>query len=114
MHKLQADNFGSTLFEHMLVQRLITQSIDLIHCTRVIQAIKKLTEAHEILKMNRDIVINYSKNGELCWDISSIKDLKYIGHELIVYHQIDFDPKDELYSFNNGLNTLFLTVLDQL
>ena len=107
-------NLGDQLFEHMLVQRLLTQSVDLIHCTRVIQAIKKLTEAYEILKMNRDIVMNYSKNGELCWDVSSIKDLKYIGHELVVFHQIDFDPKEELYSFNNGLNTLFIKVFEQL
>lgn len=109
-----ANHFGNQLFEHSLVQRLITQSVDLIHCTRVIDAIKKLTEAHDILKMNREILMKYSKDGEPCWDISSIKDLKYIGHELFIYHQIDFDSKDELYSFNNGVNTLYLNVLEQL
>jgi len=114
MNEAFTNNLGNQLFEHALVQRLLTQSVDLIHCTRVIQAIKKLTEAHEILKMNREILMKYSKNGELCWDISSIKDLKYIGHELVVFHQVDFDPKDELYSFNNGLNTLFTSVLEQL
>jgi len=105
---------SNQLYEHSLVQRLLTQSVDLIHCTRVIAAIKKLTEAHDILKMNRDILIKYSKDGEPCWDIPSIKDLRYIGHELVIYHQIDFNPKDELYSFSNGLHTLYTNVLEQL
>ena len=108
------NHFGNQLFEHTLVQRLLTQSIDLIHCTRTIQAIKKLTEAHDILRMSRDILVNYSKDGEPCWDISSIKDLKFIGHELVVFHQVDFNPKDELYSFSNGLHTLYISALSQL
>lgn len=114
MKKALAHQMQNQLFEHMLVQRLITQSVDLIHCTRVIDAIKKLTTAYEILKMNREILKHYSKEGEPCWDISSITDLKYIGHELVVYHQIDFDPKDELYSFSNGVHSLYLRVLEQL
>ena len=108
------NHLGNKLFEHSLVQRLITQSVDLIHCTRVIDAIKKLTEAHDILKMNREILMKYSKDGEPCWDISSITDLKYIGHELVLYHRVDFDQRDELISFSNGVSTLYLNVLEQL
>jgi len=114
MKKELFHSFSNQLYEHMLVQKLLTQSIDLIHCTRVIKAIKKLTEAYEILKMNRDILINYSKDGELCWDFASLKDLKFIGHELMVYHQIDFDPKDKLYSFSEGVQTLYTNALEQL
>jgi len=114
MNQSLTNPFRNQLFEHSLVQRLITQSVDLIHCTRVVDAIKKLTEAHDILKLNREILIKYSKAGEPCWDLSSIKDLKYIGHELMIYHQVDFNPKDELYSFNSGLSTLYISVLEQL
>jgi len=114
MKEALVNHLGNQLFEHTLVQRLLTQSVDLIHCTRTIQAIKKLTEAYEILKMNREILKKYSKDGEPCWDIPSIKDLKYIGHELVVYHLIDFDPKDELFSFSDGVHSLYINVLEQL
>ena len=114
MTNAMVDHMQSQLYEHMLVQRLLTQSIDLIHCTRVIQAIKKLTEAYEILKLNREILLKYSKDGEPCWDVSSIKDLKYIGQELVVYHKIDFDPQEEVVDFNSGVNSLYITVLEQL
>jgi len=114
MKKTLVNHLENQLFEHLLVQRLLAQSIDLIHCTRVIQAIKKLTKAYDILKMNRDILKKYSKEGEPCWDIPSITDLKYIGHELVLYHRIDFDSEKELYSFSNGVGNLYLKVLEQL
>jgi hypothetical protein len=94
----------------MLVNKLLTQTIDLIHATKVIHAIKKLTTAHDILRINQEIIARYGEEDKFCWDKAAIKDLNFISKELIVYHREDFDPMFLIFSFTENVSNLVDTL----
>ena len=114
MHELLRKKLLFHTYERQLVTKLKGDTVSLIHCTTNIPAIKKLTQAHEILDMNEVIYDKYSKPDEVCWDIASIQDLKTIGHELMVYYHTDFNPSEKVISYSNGLSSLYLKVIETL
>jgi len=106
MGKILFFNSQADLDEKVLVFSLISQTIDLMHCTKTIQAIRKLVQVHDILELNYEIVQKYTKNQGPVWDLGSINDLEYIGRELFIYHRSDFDPNYKFLYYREELGTL--------
>ncbi|MDB4330262.1 hypothetical protein N9948_00855 [bacterium] len=100
------DKLSIVLMERMIINKLLQQTVDLIHSTQVVPAIKKLTQAHDILTLNQEIIKKYSKKNKFCWDKAAVQDLSYLGKELVVCHRIDFDPALLVYSYNDGISNL--------
>ena len=92
--------------DRALVTILIDQTIELIHCTKVVQAIRKLIHAHDILELNYQIIETYSKNQGPVWDTGSITELDSLGRELFVYHKSDFNPHHKFLSYREEINYL--------
>ena len=114
MHELLKAKLMFQTYERQLVSKLKKDTLSLIHNTLNIPAIKKLILAHEILDLNETIFDKYSKNEEPCWDIASIQDLKTIGHELFVYHRMDFNPSEKIVSYSNKISNLYIKVIETL
>lgn len=102
--------------EQVLVERLLTQTIDLIHSTMVISAIKKLTQAYDILHLNQEIMKRFKESKQFCWDKGAVTDLDYIGKELVIYHRMDFTPEHIIYDYNGDIKKLVhvITVADRI
>ena len=100
------DDLNLILLEKMIVSKLLTQTIDLIHSTKVIKAIKKLTQAYDILILNQEIIAKYSEKDKFCWDKAAVQDLNHISRELVVYHRIDFKPVSLVYNYNDSVTHL--------
>lgn len=94
------------LMEKMLVNKLLNQTVELIHATKVIAAIKKLTQAHDILQINQEIMSKYGAEDKFCWDKAAVQDLEGISKELVVFHRIDFNPIFLIYSYNENISNL--------
>lgn len=98
--------------ERQLLTKCMTQTIDLIHCTRVMDAIKKLTAAYDILELNIEIEKKYARSFDdnFFWDMGSIEDLKQIKSELFIFHNSDFDPILKYKSYDLNLHSLIKNV----
>lgn len=114
MGKLMLFRSKEELEDRALVSILITQTVDLIHCTKVMQAIKKLIQAHDILEINYQIIEAYSKNQGPVWDLGSIYELDNLGRELFVYHKADFNPNHKFLSYREEINYLVRRVKTSL
>lgn len=106
---------GTPIFaiERQLLVKCLGQTINLIHCTKTIQAIKKLTTMYDILSINAEIENKYadSFSDDFYWDIASIHDLKQTKQELVVFHYTDFDPLKEFKSYNSNIDALVRNVI---
>lgn len=100
------DQLNKLLIEKMLINKLLNQTVDLIHSTSVIQAIKKLTQAYDILSLNQEILAKYSDVNKFCWDKAAVQDLSCLSKELVVLHRIDFDPMRKVYEYNDNVGNL--------
>jgi hypothetical protein len=109
MNKID-DKINVLFLENMLVNKLMVQAVDLIHCTKAIIAIKKLTQVYDILDLNKKIIQLYKEKEEFYWDKAAIQDLNHITKELIVFHREDFNPIVKIYSFNENVSN-FVTAL---
>lgn len=103
MNKIE-DKINVLFLENMLVNKLMVQAVDLIHCTKAIIAIKKLTQVYDILDINKQIIQKYRNHDEFYWDKAAIQDLNHITKELIVFHREDFNPVFKIYSFNENVS----------
>jgi hypothetical protein len=105
-----ADNLHNIIdksyIETVLINRLLTDTVDLIHSTTVVPAIKKLTEAYDILNLNQEILDKFKESRQFCWDKGAIQDLNYIGKELVIYHRKDFNPEKKIYVYNTDIKKL--------
>ena len=90
-----------------LVQRLSVDTLQLIHCTNQIKAIKKLVTAHDIMQLNLEIYQKFSEfKHQFPWDLSTLSDLSQIRRELIVYYRWEFDPTTALDKYSTKLGIL--------
>ena len=98
-----------------LIQELSDDTLRLIYATTVMQAIKKLVSAHDILSLSLDIAKKF--RSEFLYDPvidkSAMQDLVTIRRELVVYHWIDFKPQKLLDQYAAKMGTLFLLVNKQ-
>jgi len=90
------------------VEELIERTLTLIHQTRDISAIKKLINCHEMLGISKEISIKY--DGEFL-DISILKELKNIGHELAVFYRNSFKYPFEVLKYSNDLSDMYSLIV---
>ena len=100
------DNLNILMMEKMIINKILNQTIDLIHATRVISAIKKLVDVYDILHINQEVISRFKEKEKFCWDKAAVQDLSQISKELIVYHRNDFDPIMLIFSFNQNISNL--------
>lgn len=98
--------------ERQLLSKCIKNTVSLIHATTVMDAIKRLTKAYDILSLNESLERSYGKLIKDCffWDMASLQDLKLVKGELVVYHQTDFDPQKLLRGYDRDLESLIRNV----
>ena len=93
------------LFDEVaMIKALRDQTLDLIHTTKDIYAIKKLVELHDLFHLNILIQDHFKEDPPL-WDLSALKAIDHARVELLVYHQDDL-PARLLASFNGKALTL--------
>ena len=80
--------------ENLLLHDLQDRTMELIHATSVIDAIKKLINAHEIISLNLDIQKKFTTTDDdnLVWDFAALKDLNHTRIELFLFHRTNFKP----------------------
>lgn len=95
--------------ENVLLADLQTRTIDLIHATTVIDAIKKLVTAHEIISLNLEIQQKFKKEEvkESLWDKAAFKDLNRIRIELMLFHRCHFCPMKLVDQYSNKMLCFF-------
>jgi len=93
------------LFDEVaILHDLSVKTVELIHATSVIYAIKKLVSAHDIISLNLLIEKNFKEyEGSPPWDLAALKDLNHIRIELILYHRIDFSPMSLIDHYDNKM-----------
>ena len=95
------------LFDEVaLIKELKEDSVQLIHATSLVVAIKKLITAYDIFHLNIEICTRF-KLDDPVWDLPSIIELKTIRRELIVYHRVDFEPTVLLDHYCDKLGIFF-------
>jgi hypothetical protein len=96
------------LFDEVAIMvELQKNTVDLIHATSLIDAIKKLTVAYDIIELNLMIEKKFSDETEPPWDIPALSDLSRIRRELMVYHRPEFDPTVLLDKYSGNMIKLF-------
>ena len=97
--------------EVALMVDLRKRTLDLIHATSLIEAIKKLVTAYEIIDLNLEIEKQYSKQTDAPpWDCEALRDLSNIRRELVVYHRPSFNPTQLLDGYSKKMVTLFYRI----
>ena len=81
------------LFDEVaMMTELQKDTIVLIHATSLMNPIKKLVYAYEIINLNLEIEQRFQDFEDPPWDLSALSDLSTIRRELVVYHRTDFEP----------------------
>jgi hypothetical protein len=94
--------------EVALLTQLQSSTLKLIHATEMIDAIKKLIEAHDIIVLNLDIGRRFRLlDDSLPLDICALKHLNRLRCELLVFHQTDFTPPKLVHRYSEELLDLF-------
>lgn len=97
--------------EARLMKELNTQTVDLIHSTSVVDAMKKLLYAHDIITLNLEIQNKFGdKYEDPLWDVSALQDLSKIRRELMIYHISDFEPPLKLNKYSYKMGALLVNV----
>jgi hypothetical protein len=99
-------NKEDDLKEVLLVKNLMLETIEMFHCTREVNAIKKLIKVYDILDLNQAILEKFTKTEGPCWDLASLNDLELTGRELFIYHMHDFNPSNKLKSYRIEIGRL--------
>jgi hypothetical protein len=98
------------LFDEVpLIIELRSDTIKLIRATEVIEAIKRLVSAHDILSLSLKVAEDFRREflQDPVIDGPAIIDLTTIRRELIVYHRADFHPPKVLEVYCGKLGKLF-------
>jgi len=94
------------LFDEVaLVKALRDTTLDLIHTTNDIHAIKKLIELHDLFHLNVLIQEHFKDDDPPLWDLSALKAINHARLELLLFHQNDL-PARPLAAFNGKAMTL--------
>jgi hypothetical protein len=79
--------------EVALLGSLSEKTIELIHATNAMSAIKKLTNIYDILAINLDIEKRFKPyEGSPPWDYPAFKEMNHYRIELLLYHRDNFSP----------------------
>lgn len=89
---------------------ILRDTIDLIHATDQIQAIKRCITVNEIITLNLNVQRDFGGSEDIVWDICALSDLKRHRHEMIVYHSRDFNPPVLLKRFADRAQKLLTTI----
>lgn len=96
------------LFDEVaLMTQLQNDTVALIHATSIINPIKKLVTAYEIINLNLLIEEKFKDFEDPPWDIHALSDLATIRRELVVYHRTDFLPVKLLDGYSDKMVRLF-------
>ena len=97
-------NVLSIYDETKVITDLRNESLELIHCTRVVAAIKRLITAHDIFEMSLLVYERFKEIDEVPLDKAILLDLRSIKSELVVFYRDGFDPPLRLdrYASNVG------------
>ena len=93
--------------EVVLMSELQEETIALIHATSIMNPIKKLVDAYEIISLNLTIEKRFKDYDDPPWDIPALSDLSCIRRELVVYHRSDFHPTRLIDKYSTKLIKLF-------
>ena len=93
--------------ENTLLKDLRDDSINLIHATRAIDAIKLLVDAHSILNLNLDIRRRWLSEDHPVWDTAALSDLRKINATLYLTYRIDFNPLEIIDLYYWKMKKLF-------
>lgn len=101
-----------TLYDEVrLMQELGEETVSLIHSTTLIDAIKLLVNAHDIINLNLLIQEKYREYKNLPpWDLHSLNDLSRIKREIYVYHRKDFNPSKLVDKYTGKMGKFFRVV----
>ena len=91
--------------ENALLCDLQTRTVNLIHATYVVDAIKKLVSAYDIISLNIEIQERF-KGDDPIWDLSALKDLNHTRIELVLYHRTAFKPMSLIDQYNGKMVSL--------
>lgn len=93
--------------ETTLLRKLTVDTVQIIHLTNTIAAIKRLLHAHDMLHLTQEILDNYkSQFAEFVWDMPTISELDKVNRELIIYHRPDFKPIRRFDEYTTDLSKL--------
>ena len=100
------------LFDEVaLMSELKSETVQLIHATTLVKAIKRLVDAHDIIALNLDIEKSFqSYNKAPPWDIPALNDLSIIRRELVVYYRQDFKPVKLVDNYSAKMGALFCSI----
>ena len=93
--------------EIVLMGDLKKKTIELIHATINIDAIKKLVIVYDIVDLNLEIEKRFKEYEENPpWDIAALRDLNKIRIELVLFYRTAFTPFTLLDGYNNKMVSL--------
>ena len=96
------------LFDEVaMMTQLQNDTVALIHATSIINPIKKLVTAYEIINLNLLIEQRFQDIEDPPWDLPALVDLSTIRRELVVYHRSDFLPVKLLDGYSDKMVRLF-------
>ncbi len=100
------------LFDEVaMMNDLQNNTVDLIHATSIVMAIKKLVSVYDIIDLNLHIEKTYrSYKDNPPWDLAALTDLNQLRRELFVYHKLDFNPVFLFEKYNQKMITLFRSI----
>jgi len=97
--------------EVLLMGKLKAKTIDLIHATMNMLAIKKLVSVYDIVDLNLEIEKKFNEyKDNPPWDIPALRDLNKIRIELILFHRMEFTPLGQIDMYNNNMVTLLKVI----
>jgi len=104
------------LFDEVgLMSELHSDTVQLIHSTTKINAIKLLITAHDIIDLNLHIEQTYKPyKDNPPWDICALKDLRKIKAELLVFYRLDFSPPILVDHFSTKIENLTRIVSNRI
>ena len=97
------------LFDEVAILGTLSEkTIELIHATSAMGAIKKLVSAYDIISLNLSIEKKFKEyEGSPPWDLAALKDLNHIRIELAVYYRFNFKPISLFDQYNTKLVSFF-------
>lgn len=97
--------------EVVMMGNLRKNTIELIHATLNIIAIKKLITVYDIVDLNLEIekkFKDYEDNPP--WDIAALRDLNKIRIELVLFYRMTFTPLSILDKYSNNMVALLKVI----
>jgi hypothetical protein len=102
--------------ETKMLQDLSQETVQLVHCTDVISAIKKLIATYELLEMAEKTLVVFkeiSPGKPIIWDIPVVQEMDKLRRELVIYHRQDFTPIRKFDNYASNFHKLVVHAKNQ-